>query len=63
MDWVVIMKRFERERYTLYFGRQDVKHNVKNEKVGRGLLCCEWLSMNRNVAYKKTLCQYLRDKK
>jgi hypothetical protein len=35
----------------------------KNENVGRGLLCYEWLSMNRNVAYKKTLCQYLRDER
>jgi hypothetical protein len=63
MDWEVIMKRFEGGRYTLYLGRQDVKTKFKNEKLGRGLLSCKWLSMNGNVAYKKTLCQYLRDKR
>jgi hypothetical protein len=32
MDWEVIMKRSERERYTLYLGRQDVKNNVQKTK-------------------------------
>ena len=34
-DWEVIMKRFERGRYTLYLGRQDVKHDVQKRKVGK----------------------------
>jgi len=63
MDWEVIVKRCERGRYTLYLGRQDVRHNVENENVGRGLLSCKWLSMNGIVAYKKTLRQYLKDKR